>query len=181
MGLPTRATRLSLLLWWFLPLGRPAPLFVPLIPPPPPSPIVFLFASDKDRLRKLLDDRRVSPAEAQLLLAARMGDAPTVAALVGAGVDPNVPDAEGSTPLMRAASRGHVDAVAAVLAAPSAVDVAAVNAWGYDATIYLGSVRSSQPAAFATIEALLGGAGGDVSRVALRWSQPPVWRGGERP
>lgn len=110
-----------------------------------------------------------------------MGDAPTVAALVGGGVDPNVPDAEGSTPLMRAASRGHVDAVAAVLAAPVAVDVAAVNAWGYDATIYLGSVRSSQPAAYAAIEALLGGAGGDVRRVALRWSQPPKWRGGERP
>ncbi|KAK1860658.1 hypothetical protein I4F81_003246 [Pyropia yezoensis] len=41
MGLPTRATRLSLLLWWFLPLGRPAPLFVPLIPPPPPLPLCF--------------------------------------------------------------------------------------------------------------------------------------------
>ncbi|GAB0493061.1 hypothetical protein MMPV_004333 [Pyropia vietnamensis] len=137
--------------------------------------------SDKDRLRVLLDHRRVTPAEAQLLLAARMGDAPTVASLVAAGVDPNVPDAEGSTPLMRAASRGHVAAVATVLAAPSAVHIAAVNNWGYDATIYLGSVRSSQPAAYAAIEALLGEAGGDVSRVALRWSQPPVWRGGDRP
>jgi len=109
-----------------------------------------------------------------------MGDAPTVTALLAAGVNVNVPDAEGSTPLMRAASRGHVDAVAAVLGGPAPVDVGAVNAWGYDAMIYLGSVRSSQPAAYAAIEAMLADAGGDVERVGLRWSQRPEWRRGER-
>lgn len=70
---------------------------------------------DQKRLSVLLEEYGLHARDAWLLLAARVGDADTVAWLLEAeDANPNVADTEGSTPLMRAVSRGHVD-VARVL------------------------------------------------------------------
>jgi hypothetical protein len=127
---------------------------------------------------------------ALLLLAARAGDEPTVRALAAGGggggqedaADVNVADAEGSTPTMRAASRGHVRVVAALLET-GRVDLAQKNNWGYDAVIYSGSVRTSLPDAHAELLRMFAQYGADPARAQLRWTQrpsldPSEWRPG---
>lgn len=77
-------------------------------------------ASDREieRMTKLLDTKSLKVAEVWLLFAARVGDADAVKTLLDAGADVNISDAEGSTPLMRAISRGHDDTVKVILNAP---------------------------------------------------------------
>lgn len=81
---------------------------------------------DVSRLRVLLDSAGLKLEDAWLLIAARVGDAETVEKLLKSGADPNVADTEGSTSLMRAISRGHVDA-ARVLLADARIDVKKKN------------------------------------------------------
>lgn len=83
-------------------------------------------ARDVSRLRVLLDSARLKLQDAWLLVAARVGDAETVHELLKCGADPNVADIEGSTSLMRAISRGHVDA-ARVLLADTRLDISKKN------------------------------------------------------
>lgn len=68
---------------------------------------------------KLLDECSLRVLDVWLLFAARVGDAPTVATLIGEGANVNVQDSEGSTPLMRSISRGHADVAKVLLDEPS--------------------------------------------------------------
>lgn len=83
-------------------------------------------AAELQRVNILLDEAKIAPADCWLLFAARVGDARTVSCLLRLGADVNVPDTEGSTPLMRAISRAHTDTVRLLLEAP-AVDVMLSN------------------------------------------------------
>jgi hypothetical protein len=76
-----------------------------------------------------LESRNLGPA---LLQAAKAGDSAAIADLLGRGADPNVRSAEGMTPLLWAARRGHAAAAARMLAEP-AVDVNACDPDGYSA------------------------------------------------
>eukprot|EP00177_Eucheuma_denticulatum_P008295 GFKZ01015093.1.p2 GENE.GFKZ01015093.1~~GFKZ01015093.1.p2 ORF type:complete len:187 (+),score=14.73 GFKZ01015093.1:376-936(+) len=106
-----------------------------------------------DRMNTLLQDRALPVPSVWLLFAARFGDADTVQTLLKDKVDPNVADTEGSTSLMRSASRGHTQVVSILLQAPG-IDVQRKNDWGYDAVRYIESVRISKPEAYAQISAL---------------------------
>lgn len=115
--------------------------------------------ADERRVQALLDF--CSPADAMLLLASRLNDHSTVRALIGldfgrapALANVNVQDTEGSTPLMRAASRGHV-AVAEALLQTGRVDLSVCNKCGYDAFTYVGSVRLSLPEQYAELMSLI--------------------------
>ncbi|KAI0560037.1 hypothetical protein FGB62_127g11 [Gracilaria domingensis] len=81
---------------------------------------------DQSRVRVLLNHVGQGVENAWLLVAARVGDGAMVKQLLDNGADPNVGDIEGSTPLMRAVSRGHVDA-ARVLLDDERVDVSKQN------------------------------------------------------
>lgn len=58
---------------------------------------------DVDRLETLLNSGKVTPGEAKLLLASRLGDVSSVKDAVARGCDVNIADVEGSTACMRAA------------------------------------------------------------------------------
>ena len=81
---------------------------------------------DLERLRSLLEDANLSVCDVWLLFASRVGDAETVSALLTDGANPNVADVEGSTPLMRSISRGHVS-VAKVLLLDKRIDITIKN------------------------------------------------------
>lgn len=130
-------------------------------------------APDVARLQALLD-AGTPPEAAVLLLAARLGDAPVARAALAAGAPPAAQDTEGSTPAMRAASRGHVEVLRVLLETGNAgLDV--VNNWGYDTLIYAGSVRTSLPAAFAQMMAIFHEYGVEDPEAGAerRWTQAP--------
>lgn len=130
-------------------------------------------APDVARLEALLD-AGTSPPDTVLLLAARLGDLSAVRAALAAGAAPAVSDTEGSTPAMRAASRGHVE-VLRVLLETDAAGLEAVNHWGYSVEIYAGSVKLSLPSAYREMMALLRefGVEDPVERAERRWTQAP--------
>jgi hypothetical protein len=131
-------------------------------------------APDAARLAALLD-AGTPPAAAVLLLAARLGDEPGAGVALAAGAPPATPDTEGSTPAMRAASRGHVAVLRLLLEAGGAGLLEVVNHWGYDAIIYAGSVRASLPAAYQEMMALFReyGVEDPEERAERRWTQAP--------
>lgn len=90
---------------------------------------------DLERLRSLLEDAKLSVSDVWLLFAARVGDAETVSALLTDGANPNVADAEGSTPLMRSISRGHVS-VAKVLLQDKRIDITIKNSKSHHLMIH---------------------------------------------
>ncbi len=106
-----------------------------------------------------------------LLLAARLGDYDTVSQLLASPTPPNVnvQDREGSTPAMRAASRGHVEVVRLLLNSGK-VDLNITNNWGYDVCIYVGSVKNSMNAEY---EQILGLLDDPRARAERRWTQRP--------
>lgn len=132
-------------------------------------------AIEQQRLDELLA-LPIPPADAMLLLAARLGDIRTIEALLALPVPPdvNVQDGEGSTAAMRASSRGHVDCLKSLLGTGK-VDLARTNNWGYDVCIYVGSVRSSLPNEHGQMAKLLVDAGvSDAeARAEKRWTQSP--------
>lgn len=66
---------------------------------------------------------------AELIAAARAGDAETVRSLLASGSDPDWADEGGETALMAAAHQGHLAAVEALLAGGASVDLTDANGW----------------------------------------------------
>jgi ankyrin repeat protein len=96
-------------------------------------------------------DRRLSEA-------ARLGNVAGIERLIAAGAHPNVFEGMDEwTPLLWAASFGHVAAIAALMKAAARVDVAS----SYGTTPLMGAAQSGQAAAVAALLA----AGADVHRV----------------
>lgn len=130
---------------------------------------------EQERLEAMLGIP-MAPADAMLLLAARLGDVATMEKLLAldSAPDVNVQDTEGSTAAMRAASRGHVECLKLLLKTGK-LDIMRTNNWNYDLNIYVGSVKNSYPVAYEEMIRLLSDYGVYDPRAGAekRWTQKP--------
>ncbi len=106
-------------------------------------------------------------ADADLLEAARQGDARAVEARLRAGADPNDADGDGMTALHWAAERGHAEVAARLLEGGARVDLG--TRIGHYTALHLAARRGSAP----IVSALLG-AGADPNAVTTSSGVTPL-------
>jgi ankyrin repeat protein len=87
-----------------------------------------------------------------LTMAAELNDPRAVTALLLKGVDPNLADSRGRTPLFTAVREGSLQALESLLAAPQ-LRIDAVNADG-ETPLMIAAIRGSLPAAKALVDAV---------------------------
>eukprot|EP00741_Cyanophora_paradoxa_P019947 tig00021179_g19252.t1 len=93
-------------------------------PPPPPPPREPEPEPERDDQAMLAMVRAAGQGLSTLMMAAGMGEASVVAALLRQGADPNARDSERCTALIHAAREGHIEAVRALCDGGADLDAA---------------------------------------------------------